>query len=62
MQNRMVVSDNKNTGPLGSRYNCTAAPYIIMIQSPSSRISFWMSRPAARASWSMPRMRAMFLP
>ena len=50
MQNKMVVNDNKNTGPLGSRYNCTAAPYIIMIQSPSSRISFWMSRPAARAS------------
>ena len=31
-------------------------------QSPSSRISFWIRRPAARASWSMPRMRAIFLP
>ena len=33
-----------------------------LFQSPSSRISFWISRPAARASWSMPRMRAIFLP
>ena len=31
-------------------------------QSPSSRISFWISRPAAPASWSMPRIRARFLP
>ena len=34
----------------------------LLFQSPSSRISFWISRPAARASWSMPRMRAIFLP
>ena len=49
----IAVPDNKKAFPQKGK---------AISQSPSSRISFWIRRPAARASWSMPRMRARSLP